>query len=143
MMMIGMTDRHIEELERRRDELRSQLATIREMRQGSLVGRYRRCGKPSCHCAHEKEPAHGPSWSLTRAIEGKTITRIIPAEAVEKTREQIAEYHKFRELTRELIEINERLCDGLLKSGTERSEGAKKGASKKSSRTKSPPKSRR
>ena len=132
--MAAMSERHIEELERRRDELRNQLARIRDMRQGSLVGRYRQCGKPSCHCAHEKESAHGPSWSLTRAVGGKTITRIIPADAVEQTREQIAEYHKFRELTRELIEINERLCDVRLRTETERSEGVKKGASKRSSR---------
>ncbi len=140
--MLAMSERHIEELERRRDELRSQLARIRDMRQGSLVERYRRCGKPSCRCAHEKERAHGPSWSLTRAVGGKTITRIIPAEAVERTREQIAEYHKFRQLTRELIEINERLCDVRLRTETKSSEGAKKGASKRSSRMKSSPRSR-
>lgn len=134
----------IEELERRRDELRSQLAAIRDMRQGSLVERYRRCGKSSCHCAQEKEATHGPSWSLTRAVQGKTITRVIPAHAVERTREQLAEFHRFRELSRELVEINERLCDARLRTETERAEeSAKKGASKRSSRMKSRPRSRR
>jgi hypothetical protein len=77
-------------------------------------------------------------------VGGKTVTRIIPADAVERTREQLAEFRKFRELTRELVEINERLCDARLRSEAERSDDtSKKRASKRSSRVKSPPRSRR
>jgi hypothetical protein len=72
------------------------------------------------------------------------VTHIIPGHAVDRTREQLAEFHKFRDLMRELVEINERLCDARLRTDAERSgEAAKKGASKKSSRVKSPPRSRR
>jgi hypothetical protein len=60
------------------------------MRPGSLVERYRRCGKPSCRCAKPGEPGHGPSLSLTHLISGKTETKIISQDAVEETREQIA-----------------------------------------------------
>lgn len=139
-----MRANQIEELEQKRDELKRRLAAIREMRQGSLVERYRRCGKQTCHCANEGASGHGPSWSLTRAVGGKTVTRIIPSHAVERTREQLAEFHKFRELTRELVEVNERLCDTRLRSDdAERSDDtAKKRASQKSSRVKSPPRSR-
>jgi hypothetical protein len=77
-------------------------------------------------------------------VGGKTVTRIIPADAVERTREQLAEFRKFRELTRELVEINERLCDARLRTEAERSDDtSKKRASKRSSRVKSPPRSRR
>jgi hypothetical protein len=77
-------------------------------------------------------------------VGGKTVTRIIPADAVERTREQLAEFRKFRELTRELVEINERLCDARLRSEAERSDDtSKKRASKRSSRVNSPPRSRR
>lgn len=139
-----MPGKQIQELEQRRDELRSRMAAIRDMRQGSLVERYRRCGKQACHCAHEGALGHGPSWSLTRAVGGKTVTRIIPSDAVERTREQMAEFHKFRELTRELVEINERLCDARLRTDAELSDDrAKKRASRRSSRAKSPPRSRR
>ena len=139
-----MPGKQIQELEQRRDELRSRMAAIRDMRQGSLVERYRRCGKQACHCAHEGALGHGPSWSLTRAVGGKTVTRIIPSDAVERTREQMAEFHKFRELTRELVEINERLCDARLRTDAELSDDrAKKRASRRSSKAKSPPRSRR
>lgn len=139
-----MSDTRIQKLEQQRDELKRQLAAIGDMRQGSLVERYRRCGKQTCHCAREGADGHGPSWSLTRAVEGKTVTRIIPADAVERTRDQMVEFQRFRQLTRDLIEINERLCDARLRTEAERSaDTAKKRASQRSSRVKSPPRSTR
>ena len=132
----------IEELEKRREGLRARLAGTGEMRPGSLVGRYRRCGKPTCHCAAEGARGHGPSWSLTRLVEGKTVTRIIPESAVERTHQQMAEYRRFRELSHEFVEINEQLCDARI--GIERARGeAEKGGSKRASRRRSAPKSRR
>jgi hypothetical protein len=77
-------------------------------------------------------------------VEGKTVTRIIPVDAVERTRDQMVEFQRFRQLTRELIEINERLCEARLRTEAERSgDTAKKRASQRSSRVKSPPRSRR
>ena len=57
----------LQALEVRREELRQQLASLGDLRPGSLVGRYRKCGKPNCHCAEDGSQGHGPSWSLTRA----------------------------------------------------------------------------
>ena len=105
----------IERIRQRRDALRVQLSAVGDMRPGSLVERYRRCGKKNCHCAQESAAGHGPSFSLTHAVKGKTVTRVIPIEAVEITRDQIAEYHRFREVGQELIEANEQLCDAQLR----------------------------
>ena len=56
-----MTDTppRLAELEKRRREVRELLANIGEMRPGSLVGRYRKCGKPGCHCAR---PLRAGAW---------------------------------------------------------------------------------
>jgi len=97
------TTSRIEELRKRRDELRAELNRVSDLRPGSLVERYRRCGKPGCHCAQEGSAGHGPSWSLTREVAGKTMTRVIPLNAVQRTREQIAEYRRFRRISRELV----------------------------------------
>jgi len=56
-----------------RDQLKAQLAAIGDMRLGSLVPRFRKCGKPSYHCAKEGDSGHGPSYSLTHAVAGRTI----------------------------------------------------------------------
>ena len=86
------------------------------MRPGSLVPRFRKCGKSSCHCAKEGAKGHGPSFSLTHSVDGKTITHVIPAgPAVDRTREQLEEYHRFRQLVQELISVSERICDHQLR----------------------------
>ena len=135
--------REPEELRRRRDQIRDQLASLGDLRPGSLVGRYRRCGKPNCHCAREEGGGHGPSWSLTRGVGGRTVTRIIPPAAVSRTREQIAEYQRLRRLTAELVEVSDGLCDALLAGpGGSDGESPKKGASKQPSTPRSSPRSR-
>jgi len=114
------------------------------LRPGSLVERYRRCGKPGCHCAGKGAEGHGPSWSLTREVGGKTITRVIPTGAVAQTREQIAEHKRFRAMVREVVETSELLCDARLEAGVAASdEAAEKGGSKKPSTRRSRPRSRR
>ena len=119
----------IRKLRQRRDALRAALAQVADLRPGSLVERYRRCGKPNCHCAREGETGHGPSFSLTHAVKGKTVTKIIPPEAVARTRQQIEEYHQFRALGQELVEASERVCDAQLRIPDEAAsqEAAKKG----------------
>lgn len=133
------TTRDPERLEQRRDEIRAELSAIGDLRPGSLVGRYRKCGKPNCHCAREDGGGHGPSWSLTRHLGGKTVTRIIPPSAVEQTQEQIAEYRRLRRLTQELVEVSEGICEAKLTAGPATDAGVKKGASKRPSPRKSSP----
>lgn len=133
-----------EALGHRRDEIREELASVGDLRPGSLVGRYRKCGKPNCHCATDDGGGHGPSWSLTRQVGGKTVTRIIPASAVERTREQIAEYQRFKKLAGELVEVSEAICETILTDAADGTgEGLKKGASKRSSTPRLSPRSER
>jgi hypothetical protein len=102
----------LDALLQQRDQLKSQLAAIADMRPGSLVPRYRKCGKASCRCAKKGAQGHGPSYSLTHAVKGKTVTHVIPAgPAVERTREQIDEYRRFRQLVQHLIGVSEKVCD--------------------------------
>ena len=109
----------LERLESKRERLKNELFQVGDMRPGSLVGRFRKCGKARCHCAQPASEDHGPSWSLTRAVEGKTVTKVIPpGSAVEQTKAQIAEHRRFRKLVRELIELNVRICDQKLEQGS-------------------------
>jgi hypothetical protein len=104
-----------------------------DMRPGSLTERYRKCGKPSCRCARKGAPGHGPSYSLTHPVKGKTVTRIIPTgPAVERTRRQIAEYQRFRAVVRELVAVSEQLCDlQLHPTESEAPEEVKKNSSRR------------
>ena len=125
----------LQQLETKRERLKNELAQVGDLRPGSLVGRFRKCGKVSCHCAQSASEAHGPSWSLTRAVEGKTVTKVIPpGSAVEQTKAQIAEYRRFRKLVKELIELNVQICDQKLEKGSVLSESKKNGTRRRAKR---------
>lgn len=112
---MGTPEFTIEELQAKDQELKVALVQMGEMRPGSLVESYRKCGKPTCHCARRGDRGHGPLWMVTREREGKTTTKAIPAgPAVERTRAQIEEYKKFRALARELVDTSEQICDAHL-----------------------------
>ena len=130
------TPPEVDELLKRRQQLLSEIAAIGDVRPGSLTERYRKCGRPNCHCAAEPTGGHGPSWSLSRQVRGKTVTRIIPAAAVAQTRDQIAECQRLRALTNELIEVSEGLCDARLRAKRTGSDtaAAEKGGSRKRSK---------
>ena len=132
------------ELRERCQHLKQKIASLGDLRPGSLVERYRKCGKPQCHCAREGERGHGPSWSLTREVAGRTVTSVIPSEAVSQTRQQVAEYQRFRALAKELVETSDRACDGALRAARAASEGeAEKGGSRRTLRRRSRKKSKR
>ena len=111
------TDEH-DDLAEQRGRLLRELADIGDLRQGSLRAQYRKCGKPNCHCAGEGAQGHGPYWLLTWLDRetGKSRGRTIPADAVDRTRAQIAQYQRLRALVRELVEVSGRICDARLEA---------------------------
>ncbi len=132
----------LEKLRERREVLKRELTEVGEMRPGALVERYRKCGKSYCHCAQPESDGHGPSWSLTRMVAGKTVTKIIPAAAVDDTQAQLIEHRRFRDLTRELVEVSEQICDANLAAAPQ-TQTVKKGGSKRPLGKKLSPRSRR
>ena len=98
-------------LESRRGELLRALASLKDMRPGSVVGAVFRCGKPTCHCARPEDPGHGPNLRLTYKWHGKTVTEALPTvAAVRKAEREIAEFRDYQRLGRELVEVNEKIC---------------------------------
>lgn len=129
-----MVDMDAEGLGARRAAILRALASLGDLRPGSLFERYRKCGKPGCHCARDGDPGHGPNWVLTSRVNGRPLTRAIPPEAVARTRAQIDEYKRLRALTAELVEVSEGLCHARLTADRDAGREVKKGASRSPSR---------
>jgi hypothetical protein len=91
--------------------IKSAIANLGDMIPGSLVERFRKCGKPNCHCAQKDERGHGPTLVITREVQGRTITKTVPDSAVQDVRAATEEYKHFRELVRDLVETSEQLGD--------------------------------
>ena len=99
-----------EQLQTKLLKLKAELLSMRQMRRGSLVSRYRKCGKSNCSCAQPGAVGHGPVFSLTWQEDQRTRTKIVPAAAVEEVKKQIGEYRRFRELCAQIVRVSEKLC---------------------------------
>jgi len=106
-----MTERSLPELEQRRAELFARLAVTGDFRPGSINATYRRCGKPNCACAQPGHPGHGPRWLWTRSAGGRTRTRQLAQAEVAKVRAELANYQEFTELSQQIVEVSEAICE--------------------------------
>jgi hypothetical protein len=123
-------------------QLVTELADAKPMRRGSLSERTMKCSKPGCACAEDPKARHGPYYSLTHAVGGKTRSRYLTAEQVDLVRQQIDAGHEFRGHVDALWEACEQWADSQLAGVSASSGEAKKGGSRRISKTKSPRKSK-
>ena len=125
-------------------QLAAELAEPKPMRRGSLSERTIKCSKPGCACADDPQARHGPYFSLTRAVEGKTRSRFLTPEQAAIARPQIEAGHQFRSKLEAYWEGCEDWADRELEgSATASAREAEKGGFKRTSKTKSSRKSRR
>lgn len=122
----------LETLEKKRVGVLEEMGKIGDMRRGTLRERYLPCGRKGCHCARPGSRGHGPKYSLTWKVEGKTKTEYIRADQVSQVEEQLTRHERFLVLCRDLIEINEEICRLRLKE--EEMESRKKNSGKRSRR---------
>lgn len=111
------------------------------MRRGSLSERRIKCSKPTCACAQDPKARHGPYYSLTQAVAGKTRSRFLTSEAAEAVRKQIAAGREFRGRVDALWQACEEWADRQLAEISTPAEEDEKN-SNRISRTKSPRKSK-
>lgn len=93
-------------LRQKRFELLQHLAIPEEALPGSLALTYRRCGKPTCHCAKDK--GH-PGWSLTFMQEGRKRVERIPEDWVEEVRRRVDLGQRLKEGIAQVLTSNARL----------------------------------
>lgn len=98
-------------LEQQRSEILMRILHLGDFRSGSITTIQGRCGKPNCHCHRPGQPGHGPNFRLTRKVDGKTVSESF-SSAVElrKAQREVETFHRFRQLSQELLEVNEKIC---------------------------------
>ena len=95
-------------LRRRRNTLLRQLPPLQAILRGSLIERYKPCGKPGCKCAHS--PGHGPKYYLSVSYPGlRPQMDYVPQSFYTQTAEFLANYHRAREILEAICEINREL----------------------------------
>ena len=81
-----------------RRELTDQIAALGPTLPGSLVSRSSRCGNRNCRCHTDPNQRHGPYWTWTRSVAGKTITRGLTDEQADRYRPWFDNARRLREL---------------------------------------------
>lgn len=98
-------------LEQQRSAILTRILELGDFRSGSITAIHGRCGKPNCHCHLPNHPGHGPNYRLTRKVGGKTISETFSSLAeLSKAQREVEAFHRFRQLSQELLEINETIC---------------------------------
>jgi hypothetical protein len=88
--------------EHRRQQLQAELAEIDYILPGTINVTGNRCGKPNCACHADPPRLHGPYITWTRKIKGKTVTRRLTREQLERYKPWFQNNHRLRQLIGEL-----------------------------------------
>jgi hypothetical protein len=95
-------------LRRRRQELLRKLPPLDAILRGSLIERYKRCGKPGCKCA--EGPGHGPKYYLSVSFPGERPQMdYVPQEDLSTARTLVENFHQVRAALEEVCSINREL----------------------------------
>ena len=98
-------------LEQQRSAILRRILELGDFRSGSVTAITGRCGKPNCRCHLPGQPGHGPNFRLTRKLNRKTVSETFSSAAeLQKTQREVETYHRFRQLSQQLLEVNESIC---------------------------------
>jgi len=107
----------IQSLQQQIDRLKAQLATLGDMRPGSLSRQYNVCGKAGCRCKDPHKPVrHGPYYQLSWVHRGKSTTQFIRRPFLPEVRAQLANYKRFRKLTNQWVRLALQLAQDKLRA---------------------------
>jgi hypothetical protein len=107
-------------LERRIEATRKKLASVGELRPGSLSEQYNVCGKVGCRCKAKPPQRHGPYYQLGWTRNGKSTTRFVRPSELATVRAQLKNYALLQKLVGEWIDASLELCEIKLREAKER-----------------------
>ena len=103
-----MQDTSAAELRRRRRKLLRDMPALDRILRGSLIERFKRCGRPGCHCADGR--GHGPKIYLSVSVSGERPRMdYVPNARGDEVRELIGNFNRVREVLTEICAINTEL----------------------------------
>ena len=93
-------------MRKRKTLIRALLAATTAMVQGGLSETSRRCGKPTCPCAHDATVRHGPHLYLTYREDGASRSLYVPPEEAPTARAAHEAWATFWEIGCAIAAVN-------------------------------------
>ena len=97
--------------DRRRQALLDQLAKLGFCLPGTLTERRTRCSSRGCRCHADPPALHGPYYSWTRKIDGKTVTRTLSPQQARRYQPWFDDARRLRALAAELEALSLTLAE--------------------------------
>ena len=95
-------------LRKRRNVLLRQLPPLQAILRGSLIERYKRCGKPGCKCADG--PGHGPKYYLSVSYpNGRPQLQYLAQQQHTQVQTLLKNFQHVRDLLEQICDINREL----------------------------------
>jgi hypothetical protein len=96
--------------DRRRHALLAQISQLGFCLPGTLTERRTRCSSSGCRCRADPPVLHGPYYSWTRKINGKTVTHTLTPEQAHRYQPWFDNARQLRALAAELEALSLRLA---------------------------------
>jgi hypothetical protein len=109
--MVAAKKKSDEDFEAERQRIMTELNRISFVLPGSVTSRSSRCGNPGCRCHDEPPTLHGPYQTWTRAVSGKTVTRNLSDEQMERYATWFNDARRLRRLVSELKQLSLRAAN--------------------------------
>ena len=91
--------------------IKRELATLGDLRPGSLSQQYNVCGSPGCRCKAARPQKHGPYYQLSYTRKGKDGTRFVKQADVPAIRDAMTTSARLRALVDRWIDLATELSD--------------------------------
>ena len=92
------------------EAIKRELASLGDLRPGSLSKQYNVCGNPNCRCKEDPPRKHGPYYQLSFTRKGRSQTQFVKKAHVATVKKQMRNYGRLRSLVDRWIDLSTQVC---------------------------------
>ena len=78
--------------------IRREIAAVDLLCSGTLLKRWKQCGRPNCRCAHDPSARHGPYYEWSRRRHNRLLHSLLSAQQAQEMALAIKNYRRILKL---------------------------------------------
>jgi hypothetical protein len=91
-------------LQKRIEQIKTELAALGALRPGTLTQQYNVCGTAGCRCKEDPAQRHGPYHQLSYTWQGRSRSEFVRERELSLVQEQLRNYTQLRALVNEWVD---------------------------------------
>ena len=99
--------------ENRFETLKASVTDLGPIRRGTVLHRFRQCGRPNCRCLADPPQLHGPYYEWTRKVKGKTVSVSVTKEQARLLKQWIANARRLDKIVADMQLVSSRITEPL------------------------------